>query len=174
MTNKGRYSFTFRGGVSKGNGTSSKFLLFHLLPDDKGKCTEKILYQSLKEGAVESHKTEHIYYTEYPFFKLFTLVEGFGIQRFFYSFYASLDGYGRQITILPLDKEKRLTFLLSFKGHILRKEEVKELIDNDSPSWLFYRNQVPLPVALLKDIVSISSKDSPVITVARDTRAINF
>lgn len=175
MANKGRYSFKYTGGVSKAEGTSSKFLLFHLLPGEDGKCTERILYQSFKEGLIiKADEAGDQYYTEYPLFKLFTLVEGFGIQRFFYSFYVKLDGYGKNIVIRPLDKSKRLSQLFLFTGRILQAAEVKELIGEDSISWKFYERQVPLPVPLLKDIVSISSEGLPLAAVASDVRTIKF
>lgn len=172
MANKGRYSFKYTGGVSKAEGTSSKFLLFHLLPGEDGKCTERILYQSFKEGLVT--KEEDQYYTKYPVFKLFTLVEGFGIQRFFYSFYVRLGAYGKNIIIRPLDKSKRLSHCFVFTGRILQAAEIKELIGEESISWKFYQRQVPLPVPLLKDIVSISSEGLPLAAVASDIRTIKF
>lgn len=172
MFKKGRYSFEFQGGVNKLEGTSSKFLLFHLLPDADNKHIERILYQSFKEGLVI--KEDNKYYTEYPLFKLFTLVEGFGIQRVFYSFYVRLNSYGKNIIIRPLDTNKRPTQLFLFTGHILQPADVKELIGEESVSWKFYKKQVPLPVPLLKDIVNISSEGTPLATVAKDTRAIVF
>ena len=175
MLNKGRYSFNYIGGVSKGKGTSSKFLLFHLLPDEENICTERILFQSLKEGLVVRHAdTVMDYSTEYPLFKLFTLIEGFGIQRFFYSFYVCLDGYGKRITIWPLDKDNRGAQLFSFTGRILQSAEIKELIGEESVSWKFYERQVPLPIPLLKEIVTISSDGAPLATVASDVRTIKF
>lgn len=177
MANKGRYSFKYTGGVGKAEGTSSKFLLFHLLPGEDGKCTERILFQSFKEGlVVKTAEDDNVdeYSTEYPLFKLFTLVEGFGIQRFFYSFYVRLDGYGKNITIWPLDKNKRGPQFFHFTGRILQAAEIKELIGEESISWKFYQRQVPLPVSLLRDIVSISSEGLPLTAVASDVRTIKF
>lgn len=177
MAQQGRYSFKFKGGVDKSEGTSSKFLLFHLLPDDTGKCIERILFQSFKEGLIiKTAEDANIdeYSTEYPLFKLFTLVEGFGIQRFFYSFYVKLDGYGKNITIWPLNKNKRGPQFFQFTGRILRQAEVKELIGEDSISWKFYNRQIPLPIQLLKDIVSISSEGLPLAAVVSDVRTIKF
>ena len=173
MSNKGRYSFNYKGGVSKGKGISSKFLLFHLLPDEENKCTERILFQSLKEGLVV-RSADMAYSTEYPLFKLFTMTEGFGVQRFFCSFYVRLDGYGKRITIWPLDKYQRDAQLFSFTGRILQSAEIKELIGEESVSWKFYERQVPLPIPLLKEIVTISSIGVPLATVAADVRTINF
>lgn len=183
MTNKGRFSFYFSGGTGKANGTSSKFLLFHLLPNEMGVCTERILYQSIKEGMVikgdepasePGHEAADIFYTEHPLFKLFTLVEGFGVQRFFYSFYIKLDSYGKRITLWPLYKENRGPQFFFFTGHILQADTVKGLIGEESVSWQFYQKQIPLPVSLLKEIVSITTEGCSPSVVAADTRAINF
>lgn len=175
MANK--YSFRFKGGMGKSNGISSKFLLFHLLPDSEMRYTERIMYQSFKEGLIiktEEDANIDTYATEFPLFKLFTLKEGFGIQRFFYSFYIKLDGYGKNITIWPLDENTRGAYFFSFTGRILQAAEIKELIGEESISWKFYKRQVPLPVPLLKDIVSISSEGLPLAAVASDIRTIKF
>lgn len=174
MGKNGRYSFTYKGGVHKAEGVSSKFLLFHLLPDETGKCTEQILFQSQKKGAVTRRENEHRYDTDYPLFKLFTLVEGFGIQRFFYSFYVKIDAYGKSITILPLDKNARLHSCFSFYGRFLKREEVADLIGRDSVSYRFYSSQSPLPVSMMKDIVSVSAEGCALAAVAADVRTINF
>ena len=94
------------------------------------------------------------YTTDYPDFKVFTLVEGFGIQRQFYSFYLTLDIHASLTTILPLCKEQQ-DHLFVGRFRFTAIDRVKELLGGDSVSYLFYKKQLPLAKSILNRIVIV-------------------
>lgn len=163
------YKFGFAGGVKKHpqERVISKFLLFHLLPSRKiGKMEERIFFQSLRSGfvtecspviapknAVPSPEIgEMNYRTEYPNFKLFTLVEGFGVQKQFYSFYLALDIHESMMSILPLCSIQQNQFFIG-RFRFMSIKEVKEALGEDSVSFNFYKKQLPLAKSLMSRIV---------------------
>lgn len=156
--------FNFSGGVQKYPDTrqTSKFLLFNVLPNTSNKTEEKILFQSLKEGWVVdtgrfsdkpiTESSMDRYQTKYPFLKIFSLVEKFGSQKSFYSFYFLLDQHEELLAILPLcDQSQDWSFMA--RGRLMRREEVKNLLQEDSVSYQFFQKQAPLPRSVLNRII---------------------
>lgn len=164
-----RHRFSFSGGVNKypEYRKASKFLLFHLLPDLKTDgVTEKIVFQSLAEGYVIYSAREGVYSTNDPYFKLFTLTEGFGIRKQFFSFYFKLDIHERETKILPLCEIDTKCYF-SGKGRFMRCREVEELLgyDPDPLSYRLYKQQMPLSKSLLQRmVVRESDKEIPIIS----------
>lgn len=167
-----KYGFNFKGGIVKYSTEriTSKFLLFHLILNPDKTIQEKIFFTSLRDGHIvdssrynnptQLQDSEHLfqYETNDPMFKIFTLMEGFGVQKQFYSMFFSLDIHGRETTILPLfDKGNGLSF--TGKGRFLNTEEVKILLGEDSISYNFYRKQAPLPKSTLKRLVNFKKRE---------------
>lgn len=154
-----RYNFNFIGGVTKypEKRLVSKFLLFHLIPNEEypDQIDEKIFFQSLREGYSilpnsDIFTVEHA--TNYPHFKIFTLTEGFGMQKQFFSFYFKLDIHERETKILPICEADTKTYF-SGKGRFMGSKEVKELLGKESMSYRFYKQQMPLSKSLLRRMV---------------------
>lgn len=168
-----RYQFNFKGGVTKypPERVTSKFLLFHFAPKEGGlkQIEEHILFKALQSGNV-IHKTgipelinpsnslkEHMgqsqtYETNYPWLKVFTLVEGFGVQRQFFSFYFKLDIHEAEVKILPVCGADNSGYF-SGRGKLMSGREVTELIGADSPAHTYYTQQMPLPESVLRRII---------------------
>lgn len=154
-----RYSFNFIGGVTKypEKRLASKFLLFHLIPNEEfpDQIDEKIFFQSLRGGysifsKSDIHAPEHG--TNYPHFKIFTLTEGFGVQKQFFSFYFKLDIHERETKILPICEADTRTYF-SGKGRFMVDREIKDLLGKESVSYKFYKQQMPLSKSLLRRMV---------------------
>jgi len=163
-----RYSFNFIGGVTKypEKRSVSKFLLFHLLPSfTTVGMEEKIFFQSLREGHAIVKKNE--FFEAYdPYFKIFTLTEGFGIQKQFFSFYFKLDIHERETKILPICEADTKTYF-SGKGRFMGDREIKELLGKESASYGFYKQQMPLSKSLLRRmVIRESDKGIPIISPA--------
>lgn len=151
-----RHKFNFIGGVTKypEKRLASKFLLFHLLPSfTTVGMTEMIFFQSLRNGySIASKNDIHKHETNHPYFKIFTLMGGFGVQKQFFSFYFKLDIHETEIKILPLyDEDSVHSF--SGKCRFLNDAEIVELLGEDSVSYNCYKQQISLPGMILKRMI---------------------
>lgn len=183
-----RYSFSFKGGQTKGGGIVSKFYLFCILSLEekadeiiffdarkKGLVTENALLQMASAGTQEEQEFDYSIST--PHVKIFSLVEGFGLSggTHYHSFFFKLSHEGRIVTILPLAATQSRQGDMFFKGqgHFLSPEEVKSLLGEKSTSYGFYKRQLPLPRAILNTIISTelsSGRISPGTSEVRRVR----
>lgn len=155
-----RYKFGFMGGVVKHpiERVVSKFLLFHLLPSLKtGRAEEQIFFSSLKKGFIVDSLEKPgggrmQYTTENPNFKVFSLVDGFGLQKQFCSFYLTLDILESMTTILPLCSVQQDHYFIA-RFRFMRPEEIKDALGEDSVSYMFHKKQLPLARNLMSRII---------------------
>lgn len=171
------FEFGFSGGASKypSDRVASKFLLFHLIPDiNTGKIDEKIFFQALRDGSIldctdQKSKTKN-YTTNFPLFKLFSLAEGFGVRKSYFSLYFSIDPNEKLIRFTPICSLDKEHFFLG-RVKFLTSEEVTAISDITSISYSFYKKQQPLSRSVLNRIISIEdSKINPASSQIRCLR----
>lgn len=178
------YKFDYKGGIIKDprQQKSSKFLLFHLIPTESEFYKEQIFYQSVNGGHIvdnskfaaadsETDRPKAQYETAYPYFKLFTLAEGFGVRRIFTSFYFKLDVYGRTCTVRPISD---LTTGHYFTGKLnfLSNEDVAKLIGIETLSYKYFSNQSPIPKRILDRIVVYGVDEGKVDDLSPFTKGV--
>jgi len=186
------YNFGFAGGILKypEDRSTSKFLLFHLIsnlpsiPIGEPKTEEKLLFQSLREGHIVdttkfttkktvSTRDAAKYSTEIPYLKIFSLAESFGRQKNFYSFFFLLDSFEQMIVISPLHERDDKNFFAA-RGRLMTNSEVSSLLGEESVSFSFFKKQAPLPVSILRRVISIGGENETIHPASSKIRMIKF
>lgn len=147
--------FQFAGGVRKPDTHAvEKFMLFFVI-DGK----EIPHFQLIRDGIIV-RKTERgdDFFTGLKVGKLFLHQGGFNMRRRFHSFYFYFldEPTADLITIKPFSVDESGYY---FKGPIrfLKKAEIDKILDEDSLSRKYLARQEPLPVDLLRSIITVES-----------------
>lgn len=154
------YRFEFSGGVCKPHVHQlEKFLLFFVVGG-----REVPLYQMVQEGVVArlSRDTAE-YQTSNNILKVFVMQSGFGIPKRYHSFYFRLMPEPHAlVTIKSFPAVGRKTtcseFYFKGMGRFLNREQVLQLLSDangDKRSLSFVKNQSPLPVDMLRAMVTV-------------------
>ena len=186
-----KFSFGFAGGILKypEDRSTSKFLLFHLIPNDiipigGTKTEEKLLFQSLREGHIVdttkytakkavSDRDATKYSTDIPYLKIFSLVEAFGRAKSFYSFFFLLDAFEQMTVISPLHERDDKNFFAA-RGRLMTTIETRDLLGEESVSFSFFKRQAPLPVSILRRVISIGGENETIHPASSKIRCIRF
>lgn len=150
-----RYVYKYRGGVWKPSDHSmEKFMLFLLIGNQ-----EVPHYEAIKEGVaarVDAGADE--FETSHPVVKLFVSRKGFGLKDQYHSFWIRLDGAEPFLRIIPFSGEATVRdggHYFRAKSRILKRDEVLEILPEDSQSRLFFNRQEVLPINLMTLMVQI-------------------
>lgn len=181
VVDNAKYTFSYAGGIWKQDGRVSKFYCFALIPKDETKQYEELIFfEAIKKGFMsrilggDTEAQDAEYSSVYPIFKIFTLTEGFGYQKQFYSFYFKLDARGLITTIRPLplkegDESEARKFI--GRGIFLTQEELKKILGEETPSYRFFSKQAPLSKSLYHQIISVDMETMvPTSKVVRKIR----
>lgn len=146
-----QHNYHYRGGVWKPSDHSmEKFLLFLLVGDQ-----EVPHYQAIKEGvAARLDAGVDEFVTSHPVVKLFVSRKGFGLKDQYHSFWIRLDESESILKIVPFSGDKDGHYFKG-KSKIMKRDEVLELLSEESPSKLFFGRQEVLPINLMAQMVSI-------------------
>jgi hypothetical protein len=148
------YEFEYRGGVMKPTAHQSvKFLLFFVVGGQ-----EIPHYQMLRDGlSVQLKESVPHFSTRHDICKVFVATDGFNMPKRFFSFYVRLaDGAAAEMTIHPYpDVAHQTNFYFKAMGKFLTKNETFEVLDEDSPSRHYLRQQSMLPIETLRKMVII-------------------
>lgn len=149
------FNFKFKGGVFRHNKHySEKFLLYFLAGG------KEISFYELRNANIlkkNSNIADH-YKAPFNICKIFLSVAGFGIPRKFYSFYFQIVEKERTVTIKPFSLDKT-GFYFTANGNFLNTTQVKEHLSNNSDSYKFLKIQDPLPVEILRSMITIDYGD---------------
>lgn len=171
-------SFFYQGGAVKPTEhTLEKFLLFFLVNN-----MEVPLSIMLREGLVHRSDEHHQRYTtSFDIGKVFMGFQGFGLSKFYHSFYFQLRDVGPRVQIHPYTTASQLAsqaikraggrtsiFMFSAVASFLRKEEVLPLLF-DNVSRGFLERQNPLASDLLNRLLTVDRTEEK-----RDVRKIRI
>lgn len=143
--------FKFNGGVAKPTfHQMEKFLLFFVVGG-----REVPLYQMLKNNlVVKLHEKDIEYQTSNNIVKIFVMQSGYGIPKRYYSFYFRLvPPPSPRITIKSFSEKS--DFFFSGMGRFLKRQQILDLLTDESGSKRFVARQLPLPLDTLRNLVSV-------------------
>lgn len=154
------YRFLYKGGITKpDNYQTEKMFVFVVIGGQ-----EVPLYQLVRDGLVTEVSNQE-YESSYDLFKIFLSSQdaSFGsANRRFYSFYVRLklvtDDESPTVTIRPFGWD-RVDFYFKAKCLFLKKSQILEELSDSSQSKEFVKRQGPLPVKLLKELISVEEPD---------------
>jgi hypothetical protein len=151
------YSFQYSGGSRKPtNQTLEKFMLFLVI---SGK--EIPLYQALKDGLAlrESSTSDGTYVTGHQVVKLFVAEQGFGLRRRFHSFYLSLLQPPAPVVQIRPFSLGASPYEFKARCRFLERDQVLDLLDPESTSYLFFQKQEFLPLDLLRAMIRVDKSE---------------
>ncbi len=148
------FEFNFKGGIFRHSAHHSEKFLLYFLAGGK----EISFYELRNANILKKGKVMDSYVSPFEVCKIFTAVSGFGIPKRFYSFYFQIKRIDRKITIFPFSLDKT-GFYFTANGNFLNTTQVKEHLSNNSDSYKFLKIQDPLPVEILRSMITIDYGD---------------
>lgn len=173
------FGFSYKGGTQVQDNKTYKFLAVVLDPPD-----EMFLYDALKKSmvykdhdamALDSYRIDMPtpYTTSYPYIKLFTAQNGFGLQKKYVSFYVMLTNLSDTIIrINPFGHESiQSGKYFEARGKLLSPLEIEALVSEQA--YMFYQKQTYLSRQELSEMVQvkpISPENSSILSEVRKLR----
>lgn len=149
-------TFIYKGGIANLNRyDKEKFLLFFVIEG-----VEIPIYQMIRDGLVFQGEKSTEFFTMHRIAKIFVSQQGFGIQKKYHSFYIELmpdEQVTPKITVTSFSKEANMTLIGKF--HFLKKQRVLKILGKESLSYRFIKQQQPLPIKKLNEMISIDRSD---------------
>jgi len=152
------FNFSYKGGVHKPDEHKhEKFFIFFLIGDK-----EIPLYQLLRDGLVQRREEgSENYVTAQEVVKVFTSRQGFGIQKFYHSFYMKLENSNiPSVTLFPFTGERGGTgFYFKTKGIFLKRSQVLALLPEEAESRPYVERQEVLPIDLMNKMIVVNREE---------------